>query len=101
MELILPFPYFRTFQKTFITKNEMGNVSRDLVVKHLAIFERSIELGGRTYLRDYVASCVTLMSKESVPPGINYRVRTFEVIAMVVHWVINLFLPAWHVYKCI
>ena len=69
-----PFHYFRTYQKKFIPRIEVGNVSKDLVVRHLAIFERSLELGGNTYFRDYVASCVTFMSQERVPPGINYRV---------------------------
>ena len=54
--------------------NEIGNVSKDLVMTHLAIFERPLNLGSRTYIRDSVASCVTFRSQERVPAGINYHV---------------------------
>ena len=56
----------------------MSNVSKDIVVTHLSIFERSIELSGRTYKKDYVASCVTFMSQERLPAGINYRVTNMS-----------------------
>ena len=53
----------------------MSNVSKDLVVTHLAIFERSMG----TYNKDYVASCVTFMSRDRVPAGINYNVTYFVI----------------------
>ena len=41
---------------------------------HLAIFERPIRANGVVDLKDNVASCVTLMSQDRVPPGVNYNV---------------------------
>ena len=63
-------PCIRTYQKEQITGNEISNVSKDLVVTHIAIFERFVY----TYKKDNVASCVTLMSHEGVPAGINHNV---------------------------
>ena len=68
--------HFRTYSKELVTNNDMSNVSKDLVVAHLAVFERSIELsGGRTYKKDYVASCITFTPQGRVPAGLNYRVK--------------------------
>ena len=67
---------FRTYKKELITAKEVSNVSKDLAVTHLAIFERFInEYGHTTYTADYVASCITFMSKERVPPGVKHNVR--------------------------
>ena len=82
-----PLPYFipcfRTYQKELITKDGLSNVSMDLVTTHLAIFERSLELGGRTYFKDYVASCFTFKSNERVPAGVNYSVKALLLKAKI------------------
>ena len=39
--------------------------------------ERLIDYGGRTIIKDYAASCVTLMSQDRVPPGINHHVMYY------------------------
>ena len=70
-------PLYRTYQKELISSNGLKNASHDMVVSHLATFERLIDYGGRTIIKDYVASCVTLMSQDRVPPGINHHVMYY------------------------
>ena len=66
--------YLGTYRKEIISSNGLKNASHDIVVSHLAAFERLIDYGGRTIIKDYAASCVTLMSQDRVPPGINHNV---------------------------
>ena len=74
---VLFLPFYRTYQKELISSNELKNAGHDMVVSHLAAFERLIDYGGRTIIKDYAASCVTLMSPDRVPPGINYHVMYY------------------------
>ena len=73
-------PLYRTYQKELISSNELKNASRDMVVSHLAAFERLIDYGGRTIIKDYVASCVTLMPPDRVPAGVNHNVIYVKLI---------------------
>ena len=74
---VLFLPFYRTYQKELISSNELKNAGHDMVVSHLAAFERLIDYGGRTIIKDYAASCATLMSPDRVPPGINHHVMYY------------------------
>ena len=71
--------YFSKFRKEVIRRNETTNASKDLVFSHLAVFEKSIRVGDDDYDFDYVASCVTFLSQERLPPGEKYHVKIITI----------------------
>ena len=62
-----------------IHRNETTNARKDLVFTHLAAFELSIRVGEVDYDFDYMASCVTFLSQERLPPGEKYHVKIITI----------------------
>ena len=92
-QIVLFLQCFRTYQEELITRDQISNVTEELVMTHFAIFEGTIN-GFTTYKKDYVASCVTFTSQERVPAGRNYNVTKHVSVEKVIHDLNTLFQPS-------
>ena len=68
----------------------------------MAVFGRSYQwMKGK--VRDYAASCVTLLPPDNVPPGDEHNVMCTQLILRGERWKemsVICFISAWHVLRC-